>query len=181
MWTTLVPVMVWSMRLASVSNSTSKARQIRRHQFPQAGLAIACEPLRTRRLATGTDQPSGFTQIRRRNHGVPLHRESQLPGPVRTRFLHPSDPGDLIVGGSFRPELNRQAVRTNHREPGLRLTCQTKTDALPVRGDARQHPNRSLPIRAVHDQIHVLGRAASSVKVQQWPTVKFDSGTCLSK
>ena len=70
------------------------------------------------------------------DHGVAPHREGQFAGGVRTRLLHPSDPGDLLVGCSFRPEFDGDAVWPNHREAWLRLARQTETNARLVGGDS---------------------------------------------
>src|SRR5256886_15239300 len=82
------------------------------------------------------------------DHGVSSHREGQLPSTMRTRFLHPSDPGDLIVGRSFRPDFDGDAVWSNHREARLRLAWQTERNTRLVWGDSAQRPDRPQPIRS---------------------------------
>src|SRR6266481_4928189 len=55
---------------------------------------------------------------------------------------------------------------SNHREARLWLVGQTETNARLIGGNSSQRLDGSKPIRATHNQIHMLRRSSSCVRIQ---------------
>lgn len=77
------------------------------------------------------------------DRGVALERQGQFARRMPPRFELATNPGNLLVSRSFRPDFDWHTVRPHDSESWVGLPRQAEANALTVGGDERQRLNFS--------------------------------------